>query len=233
VTVLDHKALDRARKAAGLLPSQLARALQRSPDAVSALSKPRTEDRDVTLADLRALANALGVSPQQLLTDYAPDPPTCELIAPLVALLYRDGVVSIDDLATRLATSPDGLLDAVDAHNHVPRGLKILRWQDHIGLVADPALTLPHRTAAPTPSESILIDLLLWSVIDRRLADNPEPEDLERLDRMATMGLVTHDDGSWRPTDEVIHELELLNWDTLDLIAFTRQSHAAAGRQLS
>jgi transcriptional regulator with XRE-family HTH domain len=84
VTVLDHNALDRARKAAGLLPSQLARALQRSPDAVSALSKPRTEDRDLTLADLRALANALGVSPQQLLTDYVPGPPTCELAALLV-----------------------------------------------------------------------------------------------------------------------------------------------------
>ena len=39
---------------------------------------------------------------------------------------------------------------------------------------------------------------------------------------MAGEGLVRIFDGQWRPTDDVIEALDLLDWDTLELVAAAR-----------
>lgn len=233
MTLLNHAALERARRNAGLLPTDLARRLHSSVDTVTAIIERGSEDHKFTLADLRRVAVALAVAPRDLLHDERTSEPREQLDVRLAALMHRDGTTSIDELAARLRCTNDDVLAAVDAYNNGPaHGLKIMGWHDELGLVPDPAIEIPERPAAFNAPEAAHIDHLLWTVIDRQLPATPAEKTTGRLQAMADAGLVTRLDGEWRPTDHVIVALDLLDWDTLDVVAAARQppgeTHSAA-----
>lgn len=97
-----------------------------------------------------------------------------------------------------------------------------MRWHQDIGLVPDPAIEIPERPAAFNAPEAAHTDHLLWQVIDRALPAALAEDTTVRLQTMAAEGLVTTFDGQGRPTDEVIDVLDLIDWDTLELIAAVR-----------
>src|SRR3954447_376098 len=138
MTLLDHSALERARRNAGLLPTDLARHLHSSVDTVTAIVERGSEDHRFTLADLRRIALALAVAPRDLVRDQPSSGPSERLEARLAGLLHRDVTTSIAALPPRLHGARDDVLDAIDAYNGGPHhGLKIMGWADEVGLVAN------------------------------------------------------------------------------------------------
>ncbi len=107
-----------------------------------------------------------------------------------------------------------------------------MRWNNDVGLIADPALNTHDRPEAHDTSKDAQVDQLLWQVIDRQLPTDPPQDTLARLQTMATQGLVTLLDRHWRPSDQVIQALDLLDWDTIELLEEARgpaQKTALAG----
>jgi len=227
VSLLDTSALERGCRDAGLLPTDLARQLHRSVDIAAAFIGREVPDHHVTLADLRGMAEAVGLGPHDLLlspgTHEEPHPHSAQL----AALLQRNGTATILELAEQLGCTDDELLDAVDAFNHVACGLKIIRWGGEVGLVPDPALKLPSRPPRNTPKQADT-DRLLWQVIDRALP-TPIPKHVSnRLQGMRREGLVVVLDDEWRPSDAVICALDLIAWDTLELVTQARATAASS-----
>lgn len=221
--LFDHAALERARNDAGLLPSDLARQMRSSVDTITAIIERGTDDHNLTLADLRRLATAVALAPRDLLRDSASNKPSRRAYAQLAALLHRDGTSSIEALAARLGRTPDEILDAVDAYNHdAKHGLKITRRHHDLALVSDPTIKLPERPATYRAPKAAHTDHLLWQVIDRALPETPPADTTSRLQAMADQGLVAIFDGQWRPSDAVIEALDLLDWDTRELIDYAR-----------
>lgn len=219
MSLLDRDALDRARRHAGVLPTKLASQLQMSVDTTTGIMADDAKDKDITLADLGHLASALGVSPRDLLAGARKTASSQALSARLEALLHRDGSASLASLAMRLTTTIDELLAEIHAYNADERGLKIMRWSDSVGLIADPAIDLPPRGDADA-GDAADLDSLLWQVIDRATPRRPPKAVLARLEQLERDGLVVLSAGQWRPTDTVIETLELTDWDTLKLVAF-------------
>lgn len=227
VSLLDASALERGCRDTGLLPTDLARQLHRSIDIAAAFIGREVPDHHVTLADLRRMAEAVGLAPHDLLLSPGAREAPHRHSAQLAALLQRSGTATILELAAQLGCTEDELLDGVDAFNCVDCGLKIIRWDGEIGLVPDPALKLPSRPPRNTP-ERADTDRLLWQVIDRALP-TPTPEDINsRLRGMRRGGLVVVLDDEWRPSDAVIRALDLIAWDTLELISHARATPASS-----
>jgi len=135
----------------------------------------------------------------------------------------HDPTESIGELGARLGRSAEEILDAIDAYNsESEHGLKIMRWDDEVGLIPDPELQLPDGPAVQQEPDAALVDQLLWQVIDRTLAERLPAEAALRLDRMTREGLVMRFDGEWRPTDTVIDALDLIGWDTMALVTYAR-----------
>ena len=151
------------------MPTTLGRVIMSSSvDTTTAILERGSEDHKLTLADLRRMAAAVAVAPHDLLVGNRSREPHDHLHVQLVALLHRDGATSITELAVRLQSTPEKVLDAVDAYNDdATHGLKIMRWHQDIGLVPDPAIESPQRPAAFNAPEAAHTDHLLWQVIDR------------------------------------------------------------------
>lgn len=225
MSLLDADALERARQAAGVLPTRLAGSVGWSVDQLTAALDGRARDHDITLADIRKLAAAVGVAPIELFTKPRNDAAGEDLGSRVAIVLLHERIRDIDGISDRLNTTTDDILDAVDAWNARPTtGLKIMVHGENAALMPDPRVTLPERSSSHRASRSLVElerDQLLWSVLDRNLPA-PNPVLQARLEALAREGLIQQLDGEWRPTDAVIQSLDLTDWDSAELIAFAR-----------
>lgn len=173
------------------------------------------------------MAQAVGLPPQDLLHGRADRDEPRRRAGLLAALLQRDGTTAIAELERRMGCTQDELLDGVDEFNRAACGLRIMRWDDELGLAADPALDLHPTRSSGEISDEIETDRVLWQVIDCVLP-TPLPKHItDRLHVMVRHGLVCVFDDEWRPSDAVVRSLDLIAWDTLELIKHARATTAS------
>lgn len=225
MSLLDADALKRARQAAGVLPTRLAGSVGWSVDQLTAALDGRARDHDITLADIRKLAAAVGVAPIDLFTNPRNDAAGEGLASRVAIVLLRERIRDIDGLSERLNTTTDDIRDAVDAWNARPTtGLKIMIHGEDAALMPDPQVSVPEPSTGRRASRWLVEldrDQLLWSVLDRNLpAQNQALQ--ARLEALEREGLIQQLDGEWRPTDAVIQSLDLTDWDSAELVAFAR-----------
>jgi hypothetical protein len=230
VSLFNPDALERARQSAGVLPTTVAKHVRWSVDRLGAVNANPRRDSEITLAELRRLAQSVGVTSTDLLVDPREEAAHA-LCSQLSAVVLCEGIRQAPQIAERLGVEVEDIFDAIDVWNANPglTGLRIVVNDDHLILQPDPRTQLPPvpRREPRVPPAAANQDVLLFKVIDREVDDEIDAKLAKRFAALEREGLICRRDGEWRPTDAVIEALDLTDWDSTELIEF------AAGRDTS
>jgi len=241
--LFDPEELERARVRAGLLPADLARGLRHSLDYLAAVMRGKVSDHELTLADLRRLAQTVGVPPLQLLQgdEHGPRATEAARIAPsAVAMVYRLGAPLFRDVVQRLGVDAETLAVAIDEYNAQPgHGLNLASWNGTIVLIPDPEFGIFDPGTEDQTDGDLTVPSVeqrradaLWAVIDRSLPDRFGDALIEDLGVLEAQGVITQTNAEgWRPSDTVIDVFKLMDWDPQELLDFVATNQPPEARE--